>query len=46
MKIIILKDHVSGLKKDAIMDLPLAVALKLISNELAKEYKAETKKKK
>ncbi len=48
MKIKILKDHESGLKKDGIHVVPDPIASKLIANGLAEEVKAKprtTKKK-
>jgi hypothetical protein len=45
MKVRILKDHVSGLKKDAISNPSDAIAKKLIKNGLAEEVKTRKPKK-
>jgi len=46
MKVRILKDHVSGLKKDAISNPSDAIAKKLIANGIAEEVKAKKSNKK
>ena len=45
MKVKILKDHISGLKKDSISNPSDSIAKKLIDNGLAEEVKATRKPK-